>query len=222
MRLPGTVVVLAQAVVSALWLLAVVTGSVLPTGATLGAFGDAFSAGLESAQLYEAPVPPNVPSVHALLLVGGALTLLATRPPRLHPPTGAAGRARPPDGILPPGRGHRRGHLVVDLRVRRRGLHRHDVHRPRRAGDPLGSRGRRRGRRPDGLRRAHRRRARLRGRDRRHGDRDGHRAARAHPDARRLAVRGPADPASARSRSRTRWSTCAATWPAARTSRWST
>ena len=78
MRVPGAAVVLGQVAVSALWLLFVVTGSMLPTGATIGAFGDAFSAGLESARLYEAPVPPNVPPVHALLLVGGALTLLAT------------------------------------------------------------------------------------------------------------------------------------------------
>ncbi len=78
MRVPAAVVVLGQVVVSALWLLFVVTGSMLPTGATIGAFADAFSAGLESARLYEAPVPPNVPPVHALLLVGGALTLLAT------------------------------------------------------------------------------------------------------------------------------------------------
>lgn len=78
MRVPLPVVVLGQVVVSALWLLFVVTGSVLPTGAALGAFSDAFSAGLESARLYEAPVPPSVPPVHALLLVGGALTLLAT------------------------------------------------------------------------------------------------------------------------------------------------
>lgn len=78
MRVPAGVVVLGQVAVSALWLLFVVTGSMLPTGATLGAFGDAFSAGVESARLYEAPVPPDVPPVHALLLVGGALTLLAT------------------------------------------------------------------------------------------------------------------------------------------------
>lgn len=78
MRIPTAVVVLAQVVVSALWLLFVVTGSMLPTGATIGAFMDAFSAGVESARLYEAPVPRNVPPVHALLLVGGALTLLAT------------------------------------------------------------------------------------------------------------------------------------------------
>ena len=77
MRVPAAVLVLGQVVISALWLLFVVTGSMLPTGATLAAFGDAFSAGLESARLYEAPVPPNVPPVHALLLVGGTLTLLA-------------------------------------------------------------------------------------------------------------------------------------------------
>jgi transglutaminase-like putative cysteine protease len=78
MRVPVGVLLLGQAVVSALWLLFVVTGSVLPTGATLGAFGDAFSAGVESARLYEAPVPLGVPPVHALLLVGGTITLLAT------------------------------------------------------------------------------------------------------------------------------------------------
>lgn len=77
MRVPTAVLVIGQVVISALWLLFVVTGSMLPTGATLGAFEDAFSAGLESARLYEAPVPPNVPPVHALLLVGGTLTLLA-------------------------------------------------------------------------------------------------------------------------------------------------
>jgi transglutaminase-like putative cysteine protease len=76
-RLPASVVVLGQVVVSALWLLFVVTSSMVPTGGTLAAFADAFSAGIESARTYMAPVPSNVPPVHALLLVGGALTLLA-------------------------------------------------------------------------------------------------------------------------------------------------
>ncbi|KRF36238.1 transglutaminase family protein [Nocardioides sp. Soil805] len=78
MRVPATAIVAGQVLLSGLWLLFVVTGSALPTGATLASFGDAFSSGLESARLYEAPVPPNVPPVHALLLVGGTLTLLAT------------------------------------------------------------------------------------------------------------------------------------------------
>ncbi|WP_457205417.1 transglutaminase family protein [Nocardioides sp. P5_C9_2] len=78
MRVPAAVIVLSQVAFSAVWLLFVVTSSVLPTGAALASFGDALSAGLESARLYEAPVPPNVPPVHALLLVGGTLTLLAT------------------------------------------------------------------------------------------------------------------------------------------------
>jgi transglutaminase-like putative cysteine protease len=77
-RLPAPAILLGQVVVSTLWLLAVVTSSALPTGATLADFGDAFAAGVESARLYQAPVPPNVPPVHALLLVGGTLTLIAT------------------------------------------------------------------------------------------------------------------------------------------------
>jgi transglutaminase-like putative cysteine protease len=76
-RLPASVIVLGQVVVSALWLLFVVTSSMVPTGGTLAAFADALSSGIESARTYVAPVPPNVPPVHALLLVGGTLTLLA-------------------------------------------------------------------------------------------------------------------------------------------------
>lgn len=77
LRVPGVVVVTGQLVFVALFLLVAVTGSPAPTPGNVGAFGDALAAAIGSAQAYVAPVPVGVPSVHPLLLIGGALTLLA-------------------------------------------------------------------------------------------------------------------------------------------------
>lgn len=77
LRVPLVLVLLLQVVVVGMWVLATVTGSGLPTSTTLDAFTSAWAAGVESAQTYVAPVPSTAPPIHPLLLVGGALALVA-------------------------------------------------------------------------------------------------------------------------------------------------
>ncbi len=76
-RLPAAVIVLAQIIVAAACVLGTVTGSITPTAGTLAEFTAAFRDGLESAQLYVAPVPVGVPPIFAILLTCGAATLVA-------------------------------------------------------------------------------------------------------------------------------------------------
>lgn len=75
-RLPITVIVVAQVAVTALCVLGAVTGSAAPTPATVSEFVTAFEDGLASARAYASPIPSGVPPVTALLLTGGAATLV--------------------------------------------------------------------------------------------------------------------------------------------------
>ncbi|MEO5854234.1 MAG: DUF3488 and transglutaminase-like domain-containing protein [Nocardioides sp.] len=75
-RLPVAVVVAAQVVASFLTALALITGSGLPTGATLADLGTRVSAAIDSSQAYAAPIPAEAAGVEPLLILGGLACLL--------------------------------------------------------------------------------------------------------------------------------------------------
>ncbi|QBX54040.1 transglutaminase domain-containing protein [Nocardioides seonyuensis] len=76
-RVPAVLVLLCQLLLCAVVVVGATTGSLVPTAANLGDFTDAVRAALDSSRQYVAPIPASVPSVHPLLLIGGALLLLA-------------------------------------------------------------------------------------------------------------------------------------------------
>ncbi len=75
-RLPVVVVLLAQVVAGFLAAQALVTGRALPSPAGLDDLQVRFSAGIETAQSFMAPVPTSAPGVEPLLIFGGLVCLL--------------------------------------------------------------------------------------------------------------------------------------------------
>lgn len=76
-RLPIAGIIAAQLVTGALLVLGTTTGSPLPTPGNVDVFLAALGDALETSRSYAAPVELGVPPVHPLLLVGGALVVLA-------------------------------------------------------------------------------------------------------------------------------------------------
>ena len=76
-RVPTVLVLLSQLLLCAAVVVGATTGSLVPSAANLGEFTDAIRGALDSSREYVAPIPASVPSVHPLLLTGGALLLLA-------------------------------------------------------------------------------------------------------------------------------------------------
>ncbi|MCF6377322.1 DUF3488 and transglutaminase-like domain-containing protein [Nocardioides KLBMP 9356] len=76
-RIHPLAVVAGQLVLGALLVLGTTTGSPLPTPDNVDAFLAAIDAALESSRSYAAPVQAGVPPVHALLLIGGTLVVVA-------------------------------------------------------------------------------------------------------------------------------------------------
>ena len=77
-RLPGLVVVGLQLAVATAFLLGTYGGSVVPREETRAQLVETFRLAVETAQGYQAPVPPLlVPGVHPLLVLGGVVCLLA-------------------------------------------------------------------------------------------------------------------------------------------------
>ena len=75
-RLPVSAIVGIQAVTSFVAALAMITGSGLPTPATLSDLGLRLSAAMETSRSYAAPVPADVAGVEPLLILGGLACLL--------------------------------------------------------------------------------------------------------------------------------------------------
>jgi transglutaminase-like putative cysteine protease len=75
-RLPVVAVLLAQVVAGFLAAQALVTGRALPSPTSIDDLQVRFSAGIETAQAFQAPVPVSAPGVEPLLIFGGLACLL--------------------------------------------------------------------------------------------------------------------------------------------------
>jgi transglutaminase-like putative cysteine protease len=76
LRVPTVVTLVVQVVVGAMCVLGSVAGSVIPTSTTLDEFIAAFQDAIATAQAFQAPIPPGVPPIAAILLTGGVATFI--------------------------------------------------------------------------------------------------------------------------------------------------